>query len=90
MQLIEESKVINVKNNHILVKSRKGEKEKKDMIVLRKKRLLLTAYMILTCVFVCVYTVMSNKTKSTDVSLVSALPVSNKVIVIDAGHRCTR
>ena len=57
-----------------------------DMIVLRKKRLLLTAYLILACVFVSVYTVSSQKEKKTDAVLVSALPVSEKVIVIDAGH----
>lgn len=56
------------------------------MIVLHKKRLVFTAYLILTCVFVCIYTLNSNKTKSTDATLVSALPVSDKVIVLDAGH----
>lgn len=54
------------------------------MIVLRKKRLILTAYLILTCVFVSIYTVNSQKEKKTDAALVSALPVSDKVIVLDA------
>ena len=56
------------------------------MIVLHRKRLILTAYLILICVFVCVYTVSSNQIRSTDATLVSALPVSDKVIVLDAGH----
>ena len=56
------------------------------MIVLRKKRLILTAYFILLSVFACVYTVNSQKLRSTDATLVSALPVSDKVIVLDAGH----
>ena len=59
------------------------------MIVLRKKRLILTAYLILTCIFVCVYTV-SSKQKNTDATLVCALPVSDKVIVLDARTRQTR
>ena len=59
------------------------------MFVLHKKRLILTAYLILTCVFVCVYTV-SSKEKKTDAVLVSALPVSDKVIVIDARARSAR
>ena len=56
------------------------------MIVLHRKRLILTTYLILICVFVCVYTVSSNQIRSTDATLVSALPVSDKVIVLDAGH----
>ena len=60
------------------------------MIVLHKKRLVLTAYLILTSVFVGVYSVSNYKQKNTDATLVSALPVSDKVIVLDAGHRRSR
>ena len=60
------------------------------MIVLHKKRLVLTAYLILTSIFVGIYGISSQKQKNTDATLVCALPVSNKVIVLDAGHRCSR
>ena len=52
------------------------------MIVLRKKRLILTAYMILACVFTSVY--VSNAYKENKTAEVSSLPASNKVIVLDA------
>lgn len=57
------------------------------MIVLRKKRILL----IIMCVVVSVgFITISNRLNSqTSVSTV-ALPVSNKVIVLDAGHRKSR
>lgn len=53
------------------------------MVILRKKRLILTAYLIGISLFACIYSV-ANYEKNT-ISTV-ALPVSNKVVILDAGH----
>ena len=56
------------------------------MIILRKKRILFVLSVVLISMFA--FTIQVAKNEET-VSAV-ALPVSNKVIVIDAGHRKTR
>lgn len=53
------------------------------MIVLRKKRLILCAYFIGISLFVCIYSVASFNQKTLQTM---ALPISNKVVVLDAGH----
>lgn len=52
------------------------------MIILRKKRLLLTANLIILALLACIYSIAAHETTMETV----ALPVSNKVIVLDAGH----
>ena len=55
------------------------------MVVLSKKRVLL----VLSCIFIglLVFTIqIAEKEKNTNSIATVALPVSNKVIVIDAGH----
>lgn len=59
-----------------------NENEGENMIVLHRKRLTTVAFLILVVVFSSLLAV--NKSSKT-VETVS-LPVSNKVIVIDAGH----
>ena len=54
------------------------------MIVLHKKRLVLVGSLL--CLFITVVSLKSAFTKPKIVATVN-LPVSNKVIVIDAGHR---
>lgn len=61
------------------------------MIVLNRKRLLL----ITSCVFVSLIACTLNNIQKPNTVQTVALPVSNKVIVIDAGHgipdeRCTK
>lgn len=62
------------------------------MIVLSKKRIMVVASGIM--VALCVFAIQTN-TKNANVVQTVALPVSNKVIVLDAGHgkpdeRCTK
>lgn len=52
------------------------------MIVLKRKRILLIVFAVMIAVFV---PINNNKTVET-----VALPVTNKVIVLDAGHRDPR
>ena len=56
------------------------------IVVLNKKRLGITLSILLVSVFVFTFQVAGAKNTVPTVSL----PVSNKVIVIDAGHRKTR
>ena len=56
------------------------------MIILKKKRILFILSLVLVSMFA--FTIQIAKDEKT-ISTV-ALPVSNKVIVIDAGHRKTR
>ena len=53
------------------------------MLILKKQRLIVTLNLIILSLFACMYSIASQEknTVSTD-----ALPVSNKVIVLDAGH----
>ena len=53
------------------------------MIVLSKKRIMIVASIIMVALFV--FAIQTN-TKNTNVVQTVALPVSNKVIVLDAGH----
>lgn len=53
------------------------------MIILNKKRILFIVFAVIIAVFIPISK--ENETIST-----VALPVSNKVIVLDAGHRNTR
>ena len=55
------------------------------MIVLSKKRLLLITSMVLVSLFVFVFQTVRIDNNNSTVPTV-ALPVSNKVIVLDAGH----
>ena len=57
------------------------------MIILSKKRLILITSMI--CVSLTVFLINNSLTETQTVETVN-LPVSNKVIVLDAGHRCSR
>ena len=52
------------------------------MIILNKKRLIL----IITCVFVSIFTFMLTNFKESDIIETVNLPVSGKTIVLDAGH----
>lgn len=52
------------------------------MIILNKKRLIL----IITCVFVSIFTFMLTNFKESDIIETVNLPVSGKIIVLDAGH----
>ena len=57
------------------------------MIVIRKKRLIL----IISLLCISLTTVMiSNSTRYSNTVETVNLPVSNKVIVVDAGHRSSR
>ena len=53
------------------------------MVILRKKRLILMAYFIGISLFACIYSIASYEN---DVISTMALPVSNKVVILDAGH----
>lgn len=53
------------------------------MVVLRKKRLILMAYLIGISLFACIYSVASYEQDAVEAT---ALPVSNKVVILDAGH----
>lgn len=53
------------------------------MVVLRKKRLIITAYLIGISLFACVYSIASYKHETVSTM---ALPASNKVVILDAGH----
>lgn len=55
------------------------------MIILNKKRILFIIFTVM--VAVCIPAVQENKENSIETM---ALSVSNKVIIIDAGHRRTR
>lgn len=55
------------------------------MFVLSKKRLIL----ITSCIFISIFTYMLSIQKNEAIQTVS-LPVSNKVVVLDAGHRWGR
>ena len=52
------------------------------MIIIQKKRLMYLSLIVFVSIFVCGMTV--NRTENTVQT--AAIPVSNKVIVIDAGH----
>ena len=52
------------------------------MIIIQKKRLIYISLMVFVSIFVCSMTV--NNTENTVQTV--AIPVSNKVIVVDAGH----
>jgi len=52
------------------------------MIIIQKKRLIYIGLMVFVSIFVCSMTV--NNTENTVQTV--AIPVSNKVIVVDAGH----
>ena len=53
------------------------------MFILRKKRLILTAYLIGISLFACIYSVASYERNTVETV---ALPVSDKVVILDAGH----
>lgn len=53
------------------------------MIILRKKRLIMTAYLIGVSLFACIYSVANYEQ---NIISTVALPVSNKVVILDAGH----
>lgn len=52
------------------------------MIIIQKKRLIYLSLIVVISIFVCSMTV--NKSENTLQTV--AIPVSNKVIVVDAGH----
>ncbi len=52
------------------------------MIILKKKRLILTANFIIIALLACIYSISAYEETQQTV----ALPVSNKVIILDAGH----
>lgn len=53
------------------------------MFVLRKKRILLMVYCIGISLFACIYSIAHYEQESISTM---ALPVSNKIVVLDAGH----
>ena len=53
------------------------------MVILRKKRLILCTYLIGIALFSCIYSIANFKEKTLETV---AIPVSNKVVVLDAGH----
>ena len=53
------------------------------MIVLRRKRLILCSYLIGFAVFSCIYSIKSFEKNTIETA---TLPVSNKVVILDAGH----
>lgn len=53
------------------------------MFILRKKRLIITAYLIGISLFACIYSVASYEQDTVETT---ALPVSNKIVILDAGH----
>ena len=59
------------------------------MIVITKKRILQIAYLCMAFLFIFAFVFQISKLDNTSVSTVS-LPISNKIIVLDAGHRQTR
>ena len=59
------------------------------MIVLTKKKILQIASISIAFIFIFVFTFQIAKIDNSTVQTVS-LPVSNKVIVLDAGHRSSR
>ena len=60
-----------------------NKKGGKLVIILRKKRLVITANLIILALFACIYSVVANDPKATQTV---ALPVSGKVVILDAGH----
>ena len=61
------------------------------MIILKKKRLIITTNLIILALFACIYHIAAYE-KNTVTTV--ALPVSGKIIILDAGHgipdeRCT-
>ena len=52
------------------------------MIILKKKRLIITANFIILALFACIYSIAAYEKTIETVTL----PVSNKVIILDAGH----
>lgn len=56
-----------------------------SMIILNKKRILVVIVILVFSFGICLIETNTGETIET-----VALPVTNKVIVIDAGHRCTR
>ena len=63
------------------------------MVILRKKRILAVVCMVIMCVVACTAQTNQNKqnnNSSLETTQVVALPVTNKVVVIDAGHRNSR
>lgn len=59
------------------------------MIVLTKKKIMHTVSIFMAVIFIFIFTFQIAKIDNTTVQTVS-LPVSNKVIVLDAGHRSSR
>lgn len=58
------------------------------MILLTKKRIfIILSGIVLSTITFLFFTTSSNNMKTVETV---ALPVSNKVIVLDAGHRCSR
>jgi len=53
------------------------------MILLQKRRIVL----VLTCVFVSIFTYFLGSTKYKESIETVSLPVTNKVVILDAGHR---
>jgi N-acetylmuramoyl-L-alanine amidase len=51
--------------------------------MLKKQRLIVTLNLIILSLFACMYSMVSQQNNTV---LTVALPVSNKVIVLDAGH----
>lgn len=56
------------------------------MILLQKRRIIL----VLTFVFVSVFTYFLGNSKHTETIQTVSLPVTNKVVILDAGHRWRR
>ena len=79
MQLIEENKRNQYKKNLFTYNCC----EEVFMIILRKKRLILTGNLIILALFVCIYSIVASETKTLETV---ALPVSGKVVILDAGH----
>lgn len=52
------------------------------MVILKRKRLLLTVNLIILALFACIYSISAHEKTLETV----ALPVSNKIIILDAGH----
>lgn len=60
------------------------------MIVISKKRIITLTSMVVMCLFVCNICLNNSNNIKEETKETVALPVTNKVIVIDAGHRKAR
>ena len=56
------------------------------MILLQKRRIIL----VLSCVFVSIFTYFLSNSKHDETLQTVSLPVTNKVVILDAGHRRRR